>query len=103
MTPSFYLKEAQRRGKKFGYKGLEFSDDTTHKLQIRDPKGRLRRFGRVGYGDFLIWSHIEKAQKAPKGTADAKRRTFQVSHQKIRGDWKSDDYSPNNLALRVLW
>jgi hypothetical protein len=38
-----------------------------------------------------------------KGYANKKRNTFQKSHSKIKGDWKKNDYSPNNLALRLLW
>jgi hypothetical protein len=105
IEPSLYLKEAQRRAKKAGlpYKVLGFADDDEHKLAIPNAEGRMIRFGKVGYGDHLIWSHLEKAQKVPMGTADAKRNTFQKSHTKIKGDWKKDPFSANNLALNVLW
>ena len=100
-----YLKEAQRRAKDAGlpYKVLGFADDGEHKLSIPNADGRMIKFGRVGYGDHLIWSHLEKAQKVPMGTADAKRNTFQKSHSAIKGDWKKDPFSANNLALKVLW
>lgn len=100
-----YLREARRRAKEHGYdpSKLQFADNGVHKLQITDPEGRIHRFGRVGYGDHLIWLHREKKGQTPKGTAQKKRDTFQKSHSKIKGDWKSDKYSPNNLALRILW
>jgi hypothetical protein len=103
--PSLYLKEAQRRAKDAGlpYKVLGFADDGIHKLSIPNADGRMIKFGRVGYGDHLIWSHLEQHQRAPKGTADAKRNTFQKSHSAIKGDWKKDPFSPNSLALKVLW
>jgi hypothetical protein len=82
---------------------IDFSDNKTHKLQIRTPEGRLRRFGRVGYNDFHIWSHLERNKEVVSGTAAAKRDRFWKSHTKIRGNWKSDKYSPNMLALKVLW
>ena len=105
IEPSAYLKEAQRRAKQFNYPAdlLGFADDGEHKLAIPNKDGRIIKFGRVGYGDHLIWGHLEHTGKAPKGTAEAKRRTFHRSHTKIKGDWKSDKYSPNNLALKVLW
>lgn len=105
IEPSLYLKEAQRRAKDAGlpYKVLGFADDGEHKLSIPNADGRMIKFGRVGYGDHLIWSHLEKAQKVPMGTADAKRNTFQKSHSAIKGDWKKDPFSANNLALKVLW
>jgi len=105
IEPSLYLKEAQRKAKKAGlpYKVLGFADDGVHKLSIPNADGRMIRFGRVGYGDHLIWSHLEQQRIAPLGTADAKRNTFQKSHSAIKGDWKKDPFSPNSLALSVLW
>jgi hypothetical protein len=105
IEPSLYLKEAQRRAKDAGlpYKVLGFSDDGDHKLSIPNADGRMIRFGKVGYGDHLIWSHLEQMKSVPMGTADAKRNTFQKSHSAIKGDWKKDPFSPNSLALKVLW
>lgn len=105
IEPSLYLKEAQRRAKDAGlpYKVLGFADDGDHKLAIPNADGRMIKFGKVGYGDHLIWSHLERTGSSPKGTADAKRNTFQKSHSKIKGDWKKDPFSPNSLALKVLW
>lgn len=100
-----YLKEVRRKAKAHGYdpSSLDFASDGVHKLQLTTPEGKTVRFGRVGYGDHLIWLHREKIGQAPAGTAAKKRDTFQKSHSKIRGNWKADKYSPNNLALRVLW
>jgi hypothetical protein len=105
IDPSDYLKEAQERAKEAGlpYKLLGFADDGDHKLSIPNADGQMRKFGKVGYRDFLIWSHLEKAQKVPKGSSDAKKKAFQRSHSAIKGDWKSDPFSPNNLALKILW
>lgn len=100
MNPSLYLKEAQRRAKAAGlhYKLLGFADDGDHKLAIPNPSGKIVRFGKVGYNDFLIWKHL-------KGEADAEkhRSRFQKSHRALKGEWKADPYSPNSLALSVLW
>lgn len=100
-----YLKEVRKRAKANGYnpKALEFSDDNKHKLQIRADDGRVVRFGAKGYGDHIIWTVKEKRKQVPKGTANQKRDRFQKSHSKIKGDWKSDKFSPNRLALSVLW
>lgn len=100
-----YLDMARRNAADKGYdpKDVEFSDNTTHKLMIRAPDGSLRRFGRVCYNDFLIWSHLEENKEVMKGTAKAKQDRFWKSHMKIKGDWKDDKYSPNWLALNILW
>ena len=105
IEPSLYLKEAQRRAKKAGlpFKVLGFASDGIHKLAIPDATGKMIKFGRVGHGDHLIYTHLEEGRKVPMGTADAKKNTFHKSHEKIRGDWKKDPFSPNNLTLKVLW
>jgi hypothetical protein len=100
INPMLYLKEAQRRAKAAGlhHRLLRFADDGVHKLAIPSSSGQMRRFGRVGYNDYLILKHL-------KGTAEAEkhRSRFQKSHGALKGDWKADPYSPNSLALSVLW
>lgn len=104
-TPEAYLKVAREIADEEGYDGraLEFSDDDEHKLMIYDDEGSPRRFGRVGYDDYILWSKKEALGLVPGGYAEMKRRVFNRSHSKIKGDWKSDKFSPNNLALRLLW
>lgn len=103
--PSKYLKIARETAYNNGYNPstINFSNDGVHKLEIIDNLGKVKKFGRVGYGDFIIYSFLEKNKQVPKGLADQKRNTFQSSHSKIKGNWKSNPFSPNNLALRILW
>ena len=98
-TPEAYLKKARAAAKKEGYdsRALEFADDGVHKLMIYDDTGKVSKFGRVGYGDFIIWSKVDP-KIAPK-----KRDVFHKSHSKIKGDWKNNKFSPNMLALKILW
>jgi len=106
LKPSTYLARARRVAKRMNYnpRDLTFSDNSTHKLQIRTPDGKIRRFGRVGYGDFLIWSHLEKKGVVPKGYADKKRATFRKSHIAMSKKFGiTDEYAPNNLAINILW
>ena len=105
IVPSSYLRIARERAKDAGlpYKLLGFADDGEHKLAIPDQDGKMVKFGRVGYGDFILWSDAEAKGEVPPGYADQKRRTFQKSHRAIKGDWKKNPFSPNNLALKVLW
>jgi hypothetical protein len=94
-----YLKAARAAAKAAGYdpRALTWSDKPKNKLMIYDDKGKASHFGRVGYGDFIIYTMT----KSPK--AETKRKTFHASHSKIKGDWKNNKYSPNMLALKVLW
>ena len=105
LPPERYLKEARRKAKAAGLlsENLRFSDNGTHKLTITDPEGRVRHFGRIGYGDHLIYQFLEHTKKVPAGEAASRRDRFQKSHSKIKGDWRKDPYSPNNLALSVNW
>jgi len=105
IEPSAYLNEAKRRAKAYKYpsKLLGFAQDGVHKLAIPDENGRMVAFGKVGYGDHLIYSHMEASQKVPSGTASKKQNTFQKSHSKMKGDWQKNPFSPNNLALKILW
>jgi len=100
-----YLSDARAVAKKAKYDParLEFSNDPDHKLMYLAPDGSVRRFGRTTYGDFLIWTYLEKEGSVPKGTARKKRTAFHRSHEAIKGDWKADKYSPNNLALAINW
>jgi hypothetical protein len=100
-----YLKEARAKAEAAGYdpEKVDFSDNKTHKLRIETPDGRIVRFGRVSYNDSLIWNHLESAGQVEKGTAKQNQERFVKSHMKIKGKWKTDDYSPNWLALRILW
>jgi hypothetical protein len=104
-NPDDYIRDVRKKATKYGYdpRCITFANDSIHKLQIETPTGQIIKFGRVGYGDFLIWKHIESRGEAPKGKANTKRRVFLKSHGAIRGSWKSDQYSPNNLAIRLLW
>jgi hypothetical protein len=100
-----YLTQARLTAKKAGYDPtcLDFAHDTHHKLAYTTPSGKVVRFGRKEYGDFIIYKHLERIKKVAKGYALTKRNTFHASHQKIKGKWRSDMYSPNNLALSILW
>jgi hypothetical protein len=105
LDTSSYLEEARRRAKihHYPYKLLGFATDGIHKLAIPDENGRVVSFGRIGYGDHLIYSQMEKAGSVASGMADKKQNTFHKSHTKIKGDWKKNPFSANMLALKILW
>lgn len=103
ILPADYLTTVRHIAKQEGYSDVLFSDDDEHKLMIYDNEGKLRRFGRVGYNDLILWTVLEMKGKARKGQAEMKRKVFHKSHSAIRGDWKSDKYSPNQLSLKILW
>jgi hypothetical protein len=99
VSPEEYLAEARRKAKAKGlaYKLLGWADDGTHKLQIPNEEGRLIQFGSAGMGDHILYTLL----KDP--TASAHRKSYLARATKIRGDWKKSPYSPNSLAIAVLW
>jgi len=99
MTAKDYLKKARAAAKKAGYDGraVELADDGVHKLMIYDDKGNAVKFGRVGYKDFIIWTKVSPSE------AEKKRKAYRARATKIKGDWENDKFSPNNLAINILW
>jgi hypothetical protein len=110
-NPSDYLAEVRKRAKQHGYNpaDVEFSDNMKNKLMIHDPNGKKVHFGLNGYGDYIIYKHLEKQGIAPAGTAEKKRRTFQRSHGRMqeiiqaRHKGRNLDYTANQLALLLNW
>jgi hypothetical protein len=104
LSPEDYMKMAKYQAKQKGYDPelLFFSVDGDHKLVYDSPEG-LRRFGKVGYGDFIIWTWLEKKGKVPKGTASKKRNVFHKSHRAMTDKYKLGKYSENELALNINW
>jgi hypothetical protein len=99
-----FLKKARAKAKKEGYdpKALRLAT-SPYKLEITTPEGSVVKFGRRPYKDFLQWSAMEKDGEVPKGTAEKKREQYKARAMKAKGDWRNNDYSPNWLALRILW
>ena len=58
---------------------------------VENPKGKMVHFGAKGYDDFT------------KHKDDTRRQNYLSRATNIKGDWKKDKYSPNNLAINILW
>jgi len=58
---------------------------------VTRPDGKIVHFGQMGYEDFT--RHKDKIR----------RKNYLTRSRKIRGNWKSDKYSPNNLSINLLW
>ena len=99
VSPSAYLETAKKKAKALGLAAnmLGFSSDDKHKLQIPNAEGKIVRFGAVGLGDYILYT----LQKNPE--AEKHRKAYLARATKIKGDWAKDAYSPNSLAIGVLW
>jgi len=94
-----FLAAARRKAKAAGlaWKTLRRSSKPGKKLQITSPAGKTIHFGAAGMGDYIHYT------LAKDPTADDHRRRYRARAEKIRGNWAADKYSPNSLALAVLW
>ena len=103
IDPSSYLRVAKHVAKSRGYDPdlLGFAEDGEHKLYYDSPNG-IRKFGRVGYGDFIIYT-MGEGRLYPKGYAQKKRNVFRKSHNAITKQYALEKYSPNELAINILW
>lgn len=103
--PQWYLRAAKVRATEAGYipSDLFWADDGVHKLMMRDDKNKFHYFGKAGYNDYLIYLKLEELGKVEPGTADIMRQRYHNSHSKIKGKWKDDKFSPNNLSLKINW
>jgi len=61
------------------------------KYRVYDPDGKAVDFGQMGYEDFTIHEDEERRKRYLKRASN------------IKGNWKNNPYSPNNLSLHVLW
>ena len=93
------MKRVRAAANAAGYDGraVEFSDKPDKKFMIYDDKGKKHYFGAAKFGDFIIWSAVDKEK------AEQKKKVFQASHSKIKGNWAANKYSPNSLSLAILW
>lgn len=85
--------EAQRKAKKYLGKNAQLflSSRKNKKYMVITPDDKLVHFGAIGYEDFT--KHKDKERR----DAYLRRAT------KIKGNWKNNKYSPNNLAINILW
>jgi len=70
---------------------LAISTRKDKKYMIKTPDGKTVHFGGMGYKDFT------------KTGDEEKKKNYLQRARKIKGDWKPNPYSPNNLAINILW
>jgi hypothetical protein len=67
------------------------STKKTKKYMVQRPDGKWIHFGEMGYEDFTKHQDDKRRQNYLKRTAN------------MKGNWKDDKYSANNLARNILW
>jgi hypothetical protein len=82
--------------KAFKYLGddaiLFYSPNERKKYRIYVPNtNKWVDFGQMGYEDFT------------RHKDENRRRRYLARATKMKGDWKENPYSPNNLSINILW
>ena len=103
INPDDYLIIVNYRAKKLGYNEMFFSDDNKHKIMTLNDKGLLVKFGSAINNDYIIYRLLENMGEVKKGTANIKRKSYLSRATNIKGNWKKNKYSKNNLAINILW
>ena len=70
---------------------LYISDKPNKKYMIKKPDGSFVYFGEMGYEDYT------------RHGDSIRRNRYLTRASNIRGNWKTDRYSSNNLAMNLLW
>ena len=70
---------------------LYYSFKPDKKYMVITPDDKVVHFGQQGYEDFT------------KHQDEKRRKSYLARSANIKGDWKNNKYSPNNLSIHLLW
>jgi hypothetical protein len=70
---------------------IYLSDRKDKKFCVVAPDGKTVHFGQKGYDDFT------------KHQNQQRRENYLNRATNIRGNWRNNKYSANNLAINLLW
>ena len=85
--------EVQKKAYKlYGKKFIVYkSDKTDKKYKIKTPTGKLVYFGDATMEDYTKYLDLKR------------RNAYLARATHIKGDWEKNIYSPNFLAIHLLW
>ena len=86
--------KAQRRAKEYlgSHAQLCVATNPDKKYRIQDPHtGKWTHFGQMGYEDFTRHHDLSR------------RRKYLTRSSRIKGSWRNNRYSANNLSRHILW
>ena len=70
---------------------LYISTKVNKKYMIKTPEGKWVHFGEIGFEDFT------------KHQDEKRKQQYLARATKIKGNWKDNKFSKNNLAINLLW
>jgi len=85
------IRKVNKLSKLIYKKPVETSTRKNKKYMILNDDNKYIHFGDSRYMDYTIHNDPER------------RKRYLNRASKIRGEWKKDKYSPNNLSINLLW
>ena len=70
---------------------LYLSTRKNKKYMIEDPNGKMVHFGQIPFEDYT------------KHHDEFRRNNYLKRTENMKGNWRDNPYSPNNLARNILW
>lgn len=70
---------------------IYLSNRKDKKYMLQNPDGKWIHFGAFGMEDFT------------KHKDEERRKRYLARATKIKGNWKDNPYSPNNISIHLLW
>jgi hypothetical protein len=80
-----------RKSRRLYHRDVYPSTKKKKKYMILNDQGHWVHFGHMDYQDFT--KHKDKTR----------RKSYLARATHIRGKWRQDKFSPNNLAIHLLW
>ena len=76
---------------------IKISDKPIKKYMVLNPNTKnWIHFGQMGYQDFT-------SLKNKDPNAETRRKNYLARTANIKGNWKDNKYSKNNIARHILW
>ena len=85
------IKKVNKLSRMIYKKTVEPSTRKNKKYMIMNDENKLVHFGDLRFSDYT------------KHQDEDRRNNYLSRATKIKGNWKKDKYSPNNLSLNLLW
>ena len=100
LTPKRYLSIAKQYAKIHEYNPnlLTFSTNPKHKLNYDGVN-----FGSSIHNDYIIYRYLERIGLIQSDEANQHRINYLKRASHIKGNWKNNVKSKNNLSLKILW
>lgn len=87
-----YMKEIAKAAN-YNPSELSLANDGVHKLKLGNIK-----FGNIDYPDFILFIMNGQYEEAKK-----RRKNYLTRTANMRGEWKNNKFSKNNLSRRIIW